>query len=213
MKRRFANGYSGFTFVEVLFVVLLVALAGAMVSSLFSHGLKGTLKGMDRADTVQAFSQLMGCMRSDVANAVEISPPPVELYPSDTNVPVDIDGQSRLEVKLIDGTTVSYSFDKADGSKQSLIERIEKGPLGKVISTRTFGTDRTELFEVRHIIKKINLGGVERQVNHILILLIFDSNDPRFPNQKLKFEHVLVVNRLPESNWNNSNRIYTPLGP
>ncbi len=201
---------TGFTFVEIISVVLLVSLVASSLSTFFFSGLRRTMKGTDRLDSVRAFADLLEAMREDVANSGQIEPAAIRMEPYEETIPSDAETKTELSLTLTDGRRVVYSRVGGSAPEPSLVERIEKDKGGAVASRKTFGADRAKSFKVLHITKKIQVAGFEQELNHVLVKFDLDSEDPRFPGQPLTFYYVLVADRLPGSSWNDKERVFAP---
>ncbi len=201
----------GFTLPEVVFVVLLASLVASIISNVFFQGFRQTAKGTDRLDSIRAFSLLAEAIRKDVANSLKITPPPTELYPEELLIPGDVEMASSLGVDLSEGGKVEYSMVPGTASKASSIQRVQRNPLGETVSQKLFAAGRTRSFKVLHLVKRVNVGGLAQELDHVLVQIDLDSQDPRFPANTLTFFHVFVSDRLPGSSWNDRSRVLPPL--
>lgn len=199
MNSGYFRRINAFTFVEIVFVVLLSSLVGGIAWLLYSSSMRQVIKGTDRLDSIRVYSELIEQMRKDVANAREIKPESIPLHKEENTIPVNAIWSSQLEISLTNGCKVAYSL-KPGIREVSTIHRSEVEPSGKT-SEKNFAIDRTHAFEILQVGKLVRIGGVEKQINHVLIRLTLDSNDPRFPSNRMTFDNILMVDRLPGSDW------------
>jgi len=196
-----AKKRQGFTFPEIVIVVSLVSMIMLTIFAFFSSGVRSTVKGKDRLDSIRAMTLLLADMKKDIANAekIEAENLPLQIGETEDLFPDDVVYDRKVTFTGKDGI-FSYSQGAAAKGESSFVLRSGKNARGEDVYEK-FGVPRINSFEVLHVIKKGKFGSLPQDFNQVLIKMVLDSNDPRLPEDKLYFTHVLVPNRLPGSDW------------
>ncbi len=192
---------AGFTFPEIVIVVCLVSMVLLTLFAFFSHGVRTTVKGKDRLDSIRAVTILLARMKEDLANctAIQGTGPPLILYEEEDQLPDEAVFSPQLTFQT-GKRRVTYRQEQAPGGGSSWVERIVESPESGRQSER-FGIPRIRTFELCHAVRAFRAGTVPLAADLVFLNLVLDTNDPRFPGSRLNFRHVLVPNRLPGTDW------------
>jgi type II secretory pathway pseudopilin PulG len=189
-----------FTLVEAMMVTVIAVFVMMSMQGLFSHAVRSSLKGQDNLETMRAASRIFSELRKDLlefkslATAVDSVEIPVDKW----SIGDDIEFSTILQIERKNEVIV-YSLCEENGRKY--VERASQEP-GSPVKRVSFGVPRMKSFEVVYLkIENNSLAGTEKS-GQIVVNLVIQSDDPRFPTQKLSVSSSYFPEKLQETDWN-----------
>jgi type II secretory pathway pseudopilin PulG len=195
------NRNRGLTMVEITIVFLLVTMIFGFIYTLFSHGVRSTIKGTDTLESIRAASLLFSQMRKDLSacQRVDSGGAQVTLAVSDTDLPPTATFSAILAFSTRNATT-TYRLETSPNGKKYISRTFEAFSMAP--ERRTYGVPRMKAFEVVQITKRNKIGAATWNPNQILVNVVIDSDDPRVPTKEVRLNTLFVTTHLEKSNWN-----------
>ena len=197
-KKAFRNGFS---MVEAIIVTVLGAMMFFVVQAFFSHGVRSTVKGSDTLESIRAASSLFSSLKTDLGAcfAVDTAGAYSSMGVADTDLPITATFSQELVFSMT-GATATYRLE-ADPAGGFFVKRTEE-TLTSGTTTKSFGVLRMKRFEVLFLNKMNKLGFLTFSLPQIVVQVVVDSSDPRFPAREVKLTSVFCSSQLSSSNWN-----------
>lgn len=194
------KGNRAFTFVEALVVSVVAVVVMLSVQNLFSHAVRSSIKGQDNLDTMRAASRIFSELRKDLLEfrTIATSVDSVLIELSEDQLDSSYEYSSILQIERKEETIV-YSLVDVDGRK--FVERVSQ-KIGSKLSRSSFGVPRMKAFEVLYVkVENDSAAGAEKS-GQLLVNLVIQSDDPRFPSKKLSVSSSFFPEKLQETDWN-----------
>lgn len=192
----------GFTVVETLVVVLLCGLILGSAHSIFSQGVRSSVKGMDLLESIRAANEVFSSIRKDLRAAVQVNTScPQLLVPlGATGFPDMTPALSDTLVFLQATATTTYSLISSAGGQ---FIRREELTGGTVVSTRDFAVPRIRSFKTAKIgqQQRVAAGYDVFIQDQLFVEISVESNDPRFPGGKVDLSNFFVTGQMVQTAW------------
>lgn len=201
LKTLSLNNNSGFTFVEILVVVIIASLLILFMQQLFSHTVKSTMRGQDSFDSYRAATRLFSALRDDLmASTGYQTGENITWGLATTELPAGTAFSNIIEISH-ETATITYSLVDVSGARH--IERV-KQEIGGSTENRSFGIPRIQAFEVLRIDAENRLAGHTTSAEQLLINVSVQSADPRFPSARIDFSSLFFPERRAHEwiDWN-----------
>jgi len=205
----------GFTLVEILVVLTLSALLLLGVSTFSARTTLVTAKGQDNLETVRTAAALLRELRRDLQAGRRVSTrifdgPDLASHTLDDRAApeaVDLAGlASSPQIIIQTGEElVRYVFlAESNGILREVNRPAGPGewtPLPE--RTQIFGLPRIQSFAATQIWQRQQVSpALQTMEGQVLVHLVCDSADPRFPSRKLVISSFLGIGRPTEGLWN-----------
>jgi len=195
----------GFTFVEMLVAVLLCGLVLGSAHSIFSQGVRSSVKGMDLLESIRAANEVFSQIRKDLRASIkaDTSSPKLVIPMGELNFPDLTPVLSDTLVFQQTSGTATYSL--VSGSDGQFIRR-EEVIGGAVTSVRKFAVPRIKSFKTTKIGQKQRVAeGYDVFIqDQLFVQISVESNDPRFPGEKVDLSNFFVTGQLVQTAWWNN---------
>lgn len=191
----------GFTFIEILVVVIITSILIIFMQQLFSHTVKSTMRGQDSFDSYRAATRLFSALRDDLmASTGYQTSENITWSLATTELAAGTTFSNIIEISH-ETATITYSLVDVSGAKH--IERV-KQETGGGTETRSFGIPRIQAFEVLRIDAENRLAGHTTAAEQLLINISVQSSDPRFPSARIDFSSLFFPERRAHEwiDWN-----------
>lgn len=192
----------GFTLVEICIASAIGIMLLLVFHTFFSASIRSTTKGQDTLESIRAASKLFNQIRKDLVQSSGFytsDTASITLSIDDTSIPTTLTFADSLSLS-IRGATVTYSLLSTNQGKY--VERkLERGS-GAPTETKIFGIPRIVRFEAAKITKYNKIMSRTPKVQLVIINLVVDSKDPRFPTKEVYLTSIFLSHQLQSTDWN-----------
>lgn len=194
MKARKICNKNGVTTIELLVVLSAGCLLFLFMYNLFSHSVRSSMRGQDGFDSYRAANRLFDAFREDIMISIDYSFAATDYiidWPLDDDIiPPAPAGFANGIVISHPTATVTYSFDEIN----SLVRRTYQ-EVSQPIITSEFGVPRMQNFELLRLNVTNRLSGLPADTEQILVNIVVQSEDLRFPSARIEFSSLFFPER------------------